>query len=261
MQFRMALSDAFLDTVIYFPPKGVCLESKMADEQAMIRRLLNNSLVSIIRELASEILVSDRIDSLYYRIDWLYHTTVRYLDTGIIDARIVRCLREAKDCLYRSRSRSLSTSLQAQKTFTGERGRPVFDIPKEQLEFLTEKKFTVGEMAQLFGVSKRTLERRLSEFGLRVRANYARLTDAELDATVNDIIADFPNVGCKRMSGLLLGRGLRIQQSRIRECMRRVNPEGVLLRALELRLIQRRSYYVQGPLSLWHIDGNHKLIR
>ena len=63
----------------------------------MIRRLLNNSLVSIIRELASEILDSDRIDSLQYRIDWLYHTTARYLDTGIIDARIVRCLREAKD--------------------------------------------------------------------------------------------------------------------------------------------------------------------
>lgn len=92
----------------------------------------------------------------------------------------------------------------------------MFDIPKEQLEFLTEKKFTVGEMAQLFGVSKRTLERRLSEFGLSVRANCARLTDAELV---------------------------------------------VLLRALELRLIQRRSYYVQGPLSLWHIDGNDKLIR
>lgn len=137
----------------------------------------------------------------------------------------------------------------------------MFDIPKEQLEFLTEKKFTVGEMAQLFGVSKHTLERRLSEFGLSVRANYARLTDAELDATVNDILAYFPNVGCKRMSGLLLGRGLRIQQSSIRECMRRVNPEGVLLRALELRLIQRRSYYVQGPPSLWHIDGNDKYIR
>lgn len=128
----------------------------------------------------------------------------------------------------------------------------MFDIPKEQLQFLTEKKFTVEEMAQLFGVSKRTLERCLSDFGLSVTANYARLTDAELDATVNHIIADFPNVGCKRMSGLLLGHGLRIQQSRIQECMRQVNPEGMLLRPLEFRLIQRRSYYVQGPLSLWH---------
>ena len=43
--------------------------------------------------------------------------------------------------------------------------------------------------------------------------------------------------------------------------MRRVNPEGVLLRALELNVVRRRSYQVQGPLSLWHIDGNHKLIR
>ena len=94
-----------------------------------------------------------------------------------------------------------------------------------------------------------------------MKANYARLSDAELDAKVKDIIADFPNIGCTRMSGLLLGRGLHVQQCRIRGCMRRVNPEGVLLRALALRLIQRRSYYVQGPLSLCHIDGNHKLIR
>ena len=31
----------------------------------------------------------------------------------------------------------------------------MFDIPKEQLEFLTEKRFTAEEMAQLFGVSNR----------------------------------------------------------------------------------------------------------
>ena len=184
MQFGMALSDVFLSTIIYFLQKCVCLESKMVDKQAMIRRLLNNLLTSIIRELASEILDSDRINSLYYCIDWLYHTMVRYLDTGIIDGRIVHCLRKAKDCLYISRSESLSTSCQAQKTFTGERGTPAFDVPKEQLEFLTKKKFTVEEMAQLFGVSKHMLERCLSEFGLSVKANYARLSDAKLDAIV-----------------------------------------------------------------------------
>ena len=31
----------------------------------------------------------------------------------------------------------------------------MFDISKEQLEFLTEKRFTAEEMAQLFGVSNR----------------------------------------------------------------------------------------------------------
>ena len=63
------------------------------------------------------------------------------------------------------------------------------------------------------------------------------------------------------MTGLLLRCGLRVQQARIRESMSRVDPEGVLLRALELNVIRRRSYQVQGPLSLWHINGDHKLIR
>ena len=43
----------------------------------------------------------------------------------------------------------------------------MFDIPKEQLEFLTEKRFTAEEMAQLFGVSKRTVERGKSKRKLR----------------------------------------------------------------------------------------------
>jgi hypothetical protein len=43
--------------------------------------------------------------------------------------------------------------------------------------------------------------------------------------------------------------------------MQRVDPEGILLRALEMNTIRRRQYSVAGPLSLWHIDGNHKLIR
>ena len=71
----------------------------------------------------------------------------------------------------------------------------------------------------------------------------------------------FPNCGYKRMTGLLLDAGHRIQQRRIRDCMRRVNPEGVFLRALELQATCRRKYQVSGPLALWHVDGNHKLIR
>ena len=43
--------------------------------------------------------------------------------------------------------------------------------------------------------------------------------------------------------------------------MRRVNPEGVLLRALTINTTNRRKYGVYAPLALWHVDGNHKLIR
>lgn len=61
------------------------------------------------------------------------------------------------------------------------------------------------------------------------------------------------------MIGHLTSRGFRIQQLRVRESMRRVDPEGTIAR--RLFTINRRVYSVPSPLSLWHIDGNHKLIR
>eukprot|EP00794_Sanderia_malayensis_P002010 gene2010-2287_t len=75
-----------------------------------------------------------------------------------------------------------------------------------------------------------------------------------------DILKEFPNCGYRRMRGFLTARGLHIQWTRIQESMKRVCPEGILMRSLEINTIQRRTYKVRAPLSLWHIDGNHKLI-
>jgi hypothetical protein len=87
------------------------------------------------------------------------------------------------------------------------------------------------------------------------------LSNEDLDTVVSEIMREFPNCGSKRMSGFLLARGLRIQQARVREALRRTDPDGVLLRSLQLRTIARRRYNVKSPLSLWHLDGHHKLIR
>nr|XP_023666600.1 uncharacterized protein LOC111843332 [Paramormyrops kingsleyae]XP_023666601.1 uncharacterized protein LOC111843332 [Paramormyrops kingsleyae] len=43
--------------------------------------------------------------------------------------------------------------------------------------------------------------------------------------------------------------------------MQRVDPHGVWMRTLQLTPRRRRKYFVPAPNSLWHIDGNHKLIR
>ena len=48
-------------------------------------------------------------------------------------------------------------------------------------------------------------------------------------------------------------------EERVRSGLKRINPDGLALRCLQIS--PRRSYSVPGPLSLWHIDGNHKLIR
>jgi len=141
----------------------------------------------------------------------------------------------------------------------GTSGSPRFDIPRNMLACLLEIRFTVPQMAHILGVSVRAVRRRMSEYVLNVRAFYSALTDDRLDTIVGEIQAQFPTCGNRQMQGHLLARGIRVQQRRIRESQRRVDPEGSVLR--RLRTINRRSYQVNGPLALWHIDGNHKLIR
>ncbi|XP_062235963.1 uncharacterized protein LOC133933025 [Platichthys flesus] len=63
------------------------------------------------------------------------------------------------------------------------------------------------------------------------------------------------------MVGHLKAQGINIQRQRVQESMRRVDPNGVVVRTLQLNPQRRRKYFVPAPNSLWHIDGNHKLIR
>ena len=60
------------------------------------------------------------------------------------------------------------------------------------------------------------------------------------------------------MKGHLIARSLRVQQYRVRESQRYVDTCGSVMR--RLKSIHRCDYCVSGPLALWHIDGNHKLI-
>jgi hypothetical protein len=156
---------------------------------------------------------------------------------------------------------NVDRSYRVEQLSIGNRGRPKFNIAKEQMEFLLERGFSLPDVAKILGVSLRTIERRLKDFNLSARIFYSRMDDETLDNTIRDILRTFPSTGYRRMTGFLLSRGIRVQQERIRLSMRRVDPEGVLLRSLQLTTVNRRRYQVYAPLALWHVDGNHKLIR
>ena len=49
---------------------------------------------------------------------------------------------------------------------TGTRGRPSYEIPREQLSFLSDQGFNVSQISVLLGVGQRNVERRMSAFGL-----------------------------------------------------------------------------------------------
>lgn len=144
---------------------------------------------------------------------------------------------------------------------SGKPGRPKFDIPSELLHFYLEHNFNASQIAKMLNVSKSTIKRRLKQNDIRISDKYTEINDDDLDISLLAILHEFPNTGYKKMKGYLSAKGLQIQEYRIRESMRRVDPEGVILRGLQSRPILRRKYSVAGPLSLFHMDGNHKLIR
>ena len=88
---------------------------------------------------------------------------------------------------------------------------------------------------------------------------YSPINDQQLDELIVNATNGHPNWGIRMIKGYLQSKGIRIQWKRIRESLLRTDPVGLMERWR--RTFRRREYHVKYPLSLWHIDGNHKLIR
>ncbi|XP_013876453.1 uncharacterized protein LOC106526401, partial [Austrofundulus limnaeus] len=101
----------------------------------------------------------------------------------------------------------------------------------------------------------------MAESNLSVRMSYSNISDEDLQKLVQNFIMECPDSGIKTVLGYLNGVGIRVQRSRVMETMRVVDPVGTICRGLGINVIHRRVYSVPSPLALWHIDGNHKLIR
>jgi hypothetical protein len=144
-------------------------------------------------------------------------------------------------------------------TATVKLGRPRINLQRSQLVSLLNYRFTVPQISKLCGVSVRTVQRRMSEYNLFVRDCYSNISDSDLDAIVKDIQHMFPTCGNRQMLSYLQSRGIIVQQNRVRESQQRIDPANSAMR--KLTLLKHQKYMVNGPLALWHIDGNHKLIR
>ncbi|ROI15247.1 hypothetical protein DPX16_1400 [Anabarilius grahami] len=142
----------------------------------------------------------------------------------------------------------------------GSSGRPRFSITEEQLRFLIEYNFSTKQMADILCVSRRTVKRRLREFSISLRDRYTDLSDSDLDNRVREVVGGNDELGAESVWARLAGQGIVVQRHRVRQSLIRANPVGAAQRVTTRRL-HRRVYQVAGPNSLWHLDGNHKLIR
>jgi len=88
---------------------------------------------------------------------------------------------------------------------------------------------------------------------------WTSLNDTYMKEIMREIMTLTPGIGQTCMLGALRSRGVKVQHWRVRALLREIDPIGTVLRWQGP--ISRRKYNVRCPNSLWHIDGNHKLIR
>ena len=169
-----------------------------------------------------------------------------------------RCIALAASCLERKR-RLEEERYRSVPRSTGAVGRPKFSVSKEQIEFLRTYTFKWVDIADLLGISISTLNRRRVELGVSDEGAFSAITDAELDSAVRQIAVQQPFSGVRIVRGILDSQRIHVPRERVRASLHRVDPANVQLR--QRNTIRRRVYNVAGPNSLWHIDGNHKLIR
>ena len=150
---------------------------------------LQNTIVSCIADLEG----SPDHDYSNYRIDLLYHTALIFAETFELDESVISLISEARDMVFECRiDNELLNTFVCPQLFTGQPGHPQFESLEEILRFLFDKQFTVTETATLLGASQRTVEWRMSEFGIHIGNCYSNINDRDLDTVVSNIICNFP---------------------------------------------------------------------
>ena len=131
-------------------------------------------------------------------------------------------------------------------------GRPKFEASKDQLEYLHSMMFNWTKIAAMLGVSRTTIYRRRLELGLSSNYQESNVTDQELENILQVVRRENPNIGQTMTIGKLRSMGIRVSRTRVRSCMRAIDPISTALR-WRGQLARRQPYSVPGPNSLWHL--------
>ena len=137
-------------------------------------------------------------------------------------------------------------------------GRPQNAVSKEDIESLLNLRVPLTVVARRLGLSRSSLYNKIKQIGLEI-PTFSNASDEALTTMISSIKKDHPNCGEKVVHGHLRSQGVHVQRAKVRNTIRQIDPEGVVSR--RRRALNRREYSVPCPLYLWHVDGNHKLIR
>uniref|UniRef100_A0A8C6NSC1 Integrase core domain-containing protein n=1 Tax=Nothobranchius furzeri TaxID=105023 RepID=A0A8C6NSC1_NOTFU len=133
-------------------------------------------------------------------------------------------------------------------------------VNKECLQNL-DLDLSIPSISAVMDILKSTVKRALRENDISIKRSYSSISDDQLDDIVGSIKITAPNIGSRMLKGRLRALGHCITWTRIWASLKRVDAFSVVTRATRVGCVVRRSYSVQAPLSLVHVDTNHKLMR
>ena len=117
---------------------------------------------------------------------------------------------------------------------------------------------SVSEIASFFNVSRPVIYKAIREFQIDY-SKFSDLPDDQLQEVVTSVKEHHPRAGEVMVQGHLRAQGVHVQRDRLRSAIHHIDPIGAATRRRPP--IRRRVYSVPCPNYVWHIDGNHKLIR
>ncbi|CAJ0634725.1 7922_t:CDS:2 [Entrophospora sp. SA101] len=225
------------------------------------QRNFENFAEEIIR-IASRILhEGEDLNSLELQLEKIETLHSMYVHLGLqynVDHRLIQ-LSNLKE-MIESRINLLQNEASQPLLYREENGgRPKLLINENIIRILRQEGHTWIRIADIFGVSYRTILRRRIELNLPDDLAYTNISNDDLDNEIRNIQREQPFSGQIIIAGVLCSRGIRVHRQRLHESLNRVDAWGMVQRWSNI--IPRRVYQVAGPNALWHIDGNHKLIR
>ena len=175
----------------------------------------------VLSQLESYNVRYNQFDNTTFRLDWFLGVLDRFSPTNlevedkVIIDRLIAQLQQVKAIVVKL-DNDIFMGYCPQKIYSQYRGRPSFDITKEQIELFLEYNFLLPQISEILGVSLSTVNRRLKDYGLSVTQTYSTISATELDKITQQLVSEFSSCGYRRMTGFLRARGIHVQQICVR---------------------------------------------
>ncbi len=124
-----------------------------------------------------------------------------------------------------------------------------YNISAVQLTHMRASGFSWTAISRMLSVNIRTLYNHRVQLGLVDYGSFTNIFNEDLDRVIAEILRQTPGSGETYVSGSLRGRGIKVQQWRVRERLGIADQVGRTLRGR--RAIQRRVYNVSVPNQMW----------